>query len=38
MRALSYIYTHGDDGLREATETAVLNARYVSHKLADDLR
>ena len=33
VRALSYIYTHGADGLREATETAVLNARYVSHKL-----
>lgn len=35
VRALSYIYTHGNTGLREATETAVLNARYVSHKLAD---
>lgn len=35
VRALSYIYTHGNDGLREATETAVLNARYISHKLAD---
>lgn len=35
VRALSYIYTHGRDGLKEATETAVLNARYVSHKLAD---
>jgi glycine dehydrogenase subunit 2 len=34
VRALSYIYTHGFDGLREATETAVLNARYVSEKLA----
>lgn len=34
VRALSYIYTHGNDGLREATEAAVLNARYVSHKLA----
>lgn len=33
VRALSYIYTHGYDGLKEATETAVLNARYVSHKL-----
>ncbi len=33
VRALSYIYTHGNDGLREATETAVLNARYVSHRL-----
>ena len=35
VRALSYIYTHGADGLKEATETAVLNARYVSHALAD---
>jgi glycine dehydrogenase subunit 2 len=34
VRALAYIYTHGAEGLREATETAVLNARYVSHKLA----
>jgi glycine dehydrogenase subunit 2 len=33
VRALSYIYTHGADGLREATEAAVLNARYVSNKL-----
>jgi glycine dehydrogenase subunit 2 len=33
VRALSYIYTHGNTGLREATETAVLNARYISHKL-----
>jgi glycine dehydrogenase subunit 2 len=35
IRALSYIYTHGADGLREATETAVLNARYVSEQLKD---
>ena len=35
VRALSYIYTHGNDGLKEATETAVLNARYVSHNLRD---
>lgn len=34
VRALSYIYTHGAEGLNEATETAVLNARYISHKLA----
>lgn len=33
VRALSYIQTHGNDGLKEATETAVLNARYVSKKL-----
>ena len=35
IRALSYIYTHGAEGLKEATETAVLNARYVSEKLKD---
>jgi glycine dehydrogenase subunit 2 len=33
VRALSYIYTHGNDGLKEATEAAVLNARYISKKL-----
>ena len=32
---MSYIYTHGNDGLNEATEAAVLNARYISHNLAD---
>ena len=30
IRALAYIYTHGAEGLREATESAVLNARYVA--------
>ncbi len=35
VRALSYIYTHGAEGLNEATETAVLNARYVSENLKD---
>ncbi len=38
VRALAYIYTHGAEGLREATEAAVLNARYVSQKLAGRLR
>ncbi len=33
VRALSYIYTHGNTGLKEATEAAVLNARYLSNKL-----
>jgi glycine dehydrogenase subunit 2 len=33
VRALAYIYTHGPQGLKEATTTAVLNARYVSEKL-----
>ncbi|HLL16022.1 MAG TPA: aminomethyl-transferring glycine dehydrogenase subunit GcvPB, partial [Pyrinomonadaceae bacterium] len=31
VRALSYIETHGADGLREATEAAVLNARVIAH-------
>src|SRR6478609_51667 len=35
VRALSYIYTHGNTGLKEATEAAVLNARYVSEKLKE---
>lgn len=36
IRALAYIQTHGDSGLKEATETAVLNARYLSHYLEKD--
>ena len=36
IRALSYIYTHGAEGLKEATQAAVLNARYVSHLLSED--
>src|SRR6202158_4496405 len=36
LRALSYILTHGNDGLREATEAAVLNARYIAHGLISD--
>jgi glycine dehydrogenase subunit 2 len=36
LRALSYIQTHGHDGLREATEAAVLNSRYVAHGLDAD--
>jgi glycine dehydrogenase subunit 2 len=36
LRALAYIQTHGFDGLREATEAAVLNARYIAHGLAPD--
>jgi glycine dehydrogenase subunit 2 len=35
VRALAYIYTHGAEGLREATEAAVLNARYLSHQIAE---
>ncbi|MDQ3472241.1 MAG: aminomethyl-transferring glycine dehydrogenase subunit GcvPB [Acidobacteriota bacterium] len=36
LRALAYIQTHGHDGLREATEAAVLNSRYVAHGLTAD--
>ncbi|HXD32304.1 MAG TPA: aminomethyl-transferring glycine dehydrogenase subunit GcvPB [Pyrinomonadaceae bacterium] len=36
LRALSYIQTHGNDGLREATEAAVLNARYIANGLVSD--
>jgi glycine dehydrogenase subunit 2 len=36
VRALSYIETHGADGLREATEAAVLNARVIAHGLSSD--
>lgn len=35
VRALAYILTHGDLGLREATETAVLNANYIAERLKD---
>ena len=36
LRALSYTLTHGNDGLREATEAAVLNARYIAQGLSSD--
>src|SRR5256884_1318371 len=36
LRALAYVLTHGYDGLREATEAAVLNARYIAHGLISD--
>jgi glycine dehydrogenase subunit 2 len=36
LRALAYIQTHGHDGLREATEAAVLNARYIAQGLVSD--
>jgi len=36
LRALAYILTHGYDGLREATEAAVLNARYITQGLISD--
>ena len=34
-RALSYMMSHGSDGLRQATEDAVLNANYVQASLSD---
>ena len=36
LRALAYTLTHGHDGLREATEAAVLNARYIAAGLVAD--
>jgi glycine dehydrogenase subunit 2 len=36
LRALAYTLTHGNDGLREATEAAVLNARYIANGLTSD--
>ncbi len=36
VRALCYTLTLGAEGLREATETAVLNANYIAHHLKDD--
>jgi len=35
LRAYCYILTNGPDGLRTATENAVLNANYMKAKLAD---
>ncbi len=35
VRALAYILRLGGRGLREASETAVLNANYLLHKLCD---
>jgi glycine dehydrogenase subunit 2 len=37
VRALSYIVALGGDGLKEMSETAVLNANYLRHKLSDAL-
>jgi glycine dehydrogenase subunit 2 len=36
VRALAYILTHGAEGLREVTEAAVLNARYIAQGLSGD--
>jgi glycine cleavage system P protein (glycine dehydrogenase) subunit 2 len=35
VRALTYMLSHGADGLRQAAEDAVLNANYVRASLAD---
>lgn len=35
VRALSYMLSHGADGLRQAAEDAVLNANYIRASLAD---
>ena len=36
LRALAVYSNPGYDGLREATEAAVLNARYIAHGLTSD--
>ena len=35
VRALTYMLSHGADGMRQASEDAVLNANYVKASLAD---
>ncbi|MCC0015936.1 MAG: aminomethyl-transferring glycine dehydrogenase subunit GcvPB [Rhodobiaceae bacterium] len=35
VRALAYMLSHGSDGMRQASEDAVLNANYVRARLAD---
>ncbi len=37
VRALSYMLSHGADGLKQATEDAVLNANYVQASLSHDM-
>ncbi|MEM7741485.1 MAG: aminomethyl-transferring glycine dehydrogenase subunit GcvPB [Pseudomonadota bacterium] len=37
VRALSYMLSHGADGLRQVGEDAVLNANYVRVRLSDDM-
>lgn len=36
IRALSYMMSHGADGLRQVAEDAVLNANYILNQLKDD--
>ncbi len=35
VRALAYMLSHGSDGIRQASEDAVLNANYIRASLAD---
>jgi glycine cleavage system P protein (glycine dehydrogenase) subunit 2 len=35
VRALAYMLSHGSDGMRQASEDAVLNANYIRSSLAD---
>ncbi|HLY81260.1 MAG TPA: aminomethyl-transferring glycine dehydrogenase subunit GcvPB, partial [Caulobacteraceae bacterium] len=37
VRALSYMLSHGSDGLRQVAEDAVLNANYVKARLSGEL-
>jgi glycine dehydrogenase subunit 2 len=37
VRALTYMLSHGKDGLRQAAEDAVLNANYVLSRLAEEM-
>ncbi len=37
VRALSYMLSHGSDGLRQATQDAVLNANYIQAALSEDM-
>jgi len=37
VRALSYMLSHGGDGLRQAAEDAVLNANYLLHRLSAEM-
>jgi glycine dehydrogenase subunit 2 len=36
IRALTYMMSHGSDGLRQVSEDAVLNANYILSQLKDD--
>lgn len=37
VRALTYMLSHGIDGIKQASEDAVLNANYVQSSLCDDM-